>query len=173
METTWHRVRRACLPLISRVTAMSTHPSSSIHFPAAGTLDSRAIVWRLVLVALIAVSLTSASLAADPKAAVVRLVVNFNDGAEVHFTGIKWHDGLTVLDALGAAQMHPHGVTFSQRGSGSTAMIFKIGDLKNQGSGKNWIYYLNDKPGEVSAGVQKLKAGDAVLWKFEEYDYNR
>jgi hypothetical protein len=112
---------------------------------------------------------------AEPKAPAVRLVVDYGDGAQVHFTALPWRDGMTVLDALNAAQAHPHGITFTQKGSGSGAMITKIGDLKNEGGGqnsKNWMYYLNDKAGEVGAGSQRLKPMDAVLWKFEVYEYN-
>ena len=60
---------------------------------------------------------TTGALAAEPKAATVRLVVDYGDGAQVHFTALPWREGMTVLDALGAAQAHPHGITFSQRGS--------------------------------------------------------
>ena len=111
----------------------------------------------------------------EPKASAVRLVVDYGDGAEVHLTALRWREGMTVLDALNAAQAHPHGITFTHRGSGSGAMVTKIGDLKNQGAaenGKNWIFYLNDKVSEVGAGSQRLKPMDAVLWKFEVYDYN-
>lgn len=50
------------------------------------------------------------------------------------------------------------------------AKVEQIGDLTNQGDGKNWIYSVNGKRGEVSAGVQTLKNGDTVLWKFQEYE---
>ena len=54
-------------------------------------------------------------------------------------------------------------------------MIIQIGSAKNEGGAagsKNWMYYLNDKAPEVGAGVQQLRPGDAVLWKFQVYDYN-
>ena len=99
-------------------------------------------------------------------------MVDYGDGVEVHFKALPWRDGMTVLDALVAAQARPHGVTFAHRGSGSSAMITKIGDLKNEGDGKNWLYSVNEKSGEVSAGAHKLKPLDAILWKFQVYDYN-
>ena len=113
-------------------------------------------------------------LAADAKGpASVRLVVDYGDGVETHFTALKWANGMTALDALSAAKSHKHGISFEQRGSADTALVTKIGDLKNEGNGKNWLYSVNGKPGEVSAGIQPLKAGDAVLWKFQTYDYNQ
>jgi len=113
--------------------------------------------------------------AAEPAPATVRLIVDYGDGVQVHFTALAWREGMTVLDALTAAQAHRHGISFVHHGSGSTAMVTKIGDLKNEGGageGKNWLYRLNDKPGEVGAGAAKLKPADVVLWKFQAYDYN-
>jgi len=113
--------------------------------------------------------------AADPAPATVRLVVDYGDGVEVHFKALRWREGMTVLDALTAAKSHPRGIAFSQRGSGSSAMITAIGGLQNEGAGeksKNWLYYVNAKAAEVGAGVLKLKPGDVVLWKFQVYDYN-
>jgi hypothetical protein len=109
----------------------------------------------------------------EPKASTVRLVVDYGDGVEVHFTALPWREDMTVLNALSAAQAHRHGMSFTQRGAGASAMITKIGDVKNEGDGRNWLYYVNEKQGEVSAGVMKLKPGDAVLWRFETYDYNQ
>ncbi|MBI3837942.1 MAG: DUF4430 domain-containing protein [Planctomycetia bacterium] len=129
-----------------------------------------------IVVAMTCLGLTTAgAMAAEPKASTVRLAIDYGDGVQVHFTALPWREGMTVLDALNAAQAHPHGITFTHRGSGTSAMITKIGDLKNQGGGensKNWIFYLNDKAGEVGAGSQRLKPLDQVLWKFEVYDYN-
>ena len=43
-------------------------------------------------------------------------------------------------------------------------------DLKNEGGGgRGWTYRVNGKLGDRSLGVFPLKAGDAVLWKFEKY----
>ena len=82
---------------------------------------------------------------------------------------------MTVVDALIAARSHTHGLAFSQRGAGSSAMITSLGDQSNEGGGeksRNWLYYVNDKPAEVGAGVRKLKPGDVILWKFQVYQYN-
>ena len=132
----------------------------------------RATLALLLAVAVLQTASGGLAIGADPQAPTVRLVIDYGDGVEVHFTTLKWRDGMTALDALGAAQAHRHGITFTQKGSGANAMITKIGDVKNEGAGKNWIYYVNDKTAEVSAGIQSIKAGDAVLWKFEVFHYN-
>ena len=63
-------------------------------------------------------------------------------------------------------------ITFTQKGTGRSTLVTKIGDLANEGSGKNWLYYVNDKPGEESAAIHEIKADDTVLWRFQKYDYN-
>ena len=133
-----------------------------------------------VLVALVLWSMplgvASAAEPASPNAAAtattVRLVVRYGDGVETHFTALPWKKGMTVLDALAASQKHRHGITFVQRGKGTTTLVTQIGDVKNEGAGKNWIFSVNDKTADVGAGGYELKAGDAILWKFAEYDYN-
>ena len=115
----------------------------------------------------------AAIMSTEPKPASVRLVVDYGDGAEEHFSGLAWREGMTVLDALSAAQAHKHGITFSRRGTGASTFVTKIGDLTNEGNGKNWMYSVNDKAGEHSAAVHPIKAGDAVLWRFQTYDYNQ
>jgi len=100
------------------------------------------------------------------------LVVRYGDGVETHFTALPWQKGMTALDGLVAAQKHRRGITFVQRGKGASALVTQIGELKNEGSGKNWIFSVNDKTADVGAGAYELKAGDAILWKFAEYDYN-
>src|SRR6185369_3043138 len=107
-----------------------------------------------------AIALVSCHAGAAQKAATVRLVIDYGDGVEVHFTALPWTEEMTALDALTAAQKHPRGITFSHRGSGRSAMITAIGNQKNEGGGeksRNWLFYVNDKPAEVSAGVYKLK----------------
>jgi hypothetical protein len=123
----------------------------------------------------------SPALAADPKpgdskaANTVRLVVDYGDGVETHYTALPWRKGMTVLDALVAAKAHKRSLSYSQRGSGSGTLIIKIGDVANEGGGadnRNWLFNVNGKAVQVGAGVQQLKPGDAVLWKFKVYDYN-
>jgi len=141
---------------------------------------ARLLVLVLVMAAVVGPA-AQASLAADPKpsetktANAVRLVVDYGDGVETHYTAIPWRDGMTVLDALAAAKAHKRSLTYAQRGSGSGALITKIGDATNEGGGadsRNWLFYVNGKAVQVGAGVQQLKPGDAVLWKFKVYDYN-
>jgi hypothetical protein len=103
-------------------------------------------------------------------AEVVKLAVDYGDGAEKHFTQIAYKEGMTVLDVVRVAEKHPHGITAEVRSSGATAFLTKIDDVANSGSGKNWVYRVNGKLGDRSIGIHKLQAGDAVLWRFQEYE---
>ncbi len=139
-------------------------------------VGARRATLALSLVGLLLLSPTAISAQdADPKPATVRLIVDYGDGVQTHFTALPWREGMTVLDALSAASKHARGVTFGQRGSGGAAMITQIGDAKNEGGGldsRNWLFYVNRQQGKVSAGKQTLSPGDTALWRFQVYDYN-
>ena len=100
----------------------------------------------------------------------VRLIIDYGDGVQKHFTQLPWRQEMTVLDALLLAHKHPRGIRLEYRGKAATAMVTGIDDLTNQGGqGRNWIYRVNREPGSRSCGIQPLEAGDTVLWKFETY----
>ena len=74
----------------------------------------------------------------------------------------------TVLLSLERAQ-NLKKLKFESRGSGETAFISEIDGVKNEGaSGKNWIYRVNDKLGDKSAGVFEVNPGDTISWSFGE-----
>ena len=73
------------------------------------------------------------------------------------------------MDVMLAAKKHPRGIHFEYKGKGATALLTKIDDVTNEGRGRNWLYRVNGDPGDRSMGVFELKAGDAVLWKFDKY----
>lgn len=127
----------------------------------------RPSVYTLCL-ALLCLSVLANVLPAAETAPQIRIVIDYGDGVEKHFTALTWKEGMTVLDAMQAAKSHPRGVTFKHRGSGATAFLLQIDDKENQGREGNWVYRVNDKLAERSFGAQELKAGDAVLWKFEK-----
>ncbi|MEX0711241.1 MAG: DUF4430 domain-containing protein [Pirellulales bacterium] len=109
--------------------------------------------------------------APKPKAKTLRVVIDYGDGVEKHFTRLAWSDGLTVLDAMQAASESPHGIAFKYTGRGETAFATQIDDLKNQGAGKkNWMYSVNGKRADRSFGVYKPAAADVVRWEFVEYN---
>ena len=102
----------------------------------------------------------------------VRLIIDYNDGVEKHFTALVFRDGMTVLDAVKAAKASPHGITFVHRGRGPTALLTQIDDLKNQGGGrskKNWLFKVNGKLATVGFGSYRLEPADVIRWTFGVY----
>jgi hypothetical protein len=99
----------------------------------------------------------------------VRLTVDYGDGVAKTVNDLAWSKGNTVLDAMKAATSRPHGISFSYTGSGVTAVLTKIDDVQNQGSGagkKNWQYSVNGANGDRSFATFELQAQDQVLWRF-------
>lgn len=103
----------------------------------------------------------------DGKAAEhVALVIDYGDGCQKHFTALPWKKGMTVLDAMQAAERHPRGIRIKYRGAGETAFLTQIDDLENEGAGKNWLYRVNDKTANKSFAAWILEPGDSILWRF-------
>ena len=122
----------------------------------------------LVLVSLGVVS----AFAQQAKPKTIRLVIDYGDGVEKHFTALPWSEGMTALDAMNRAKASPHGITFKYSGKGASAFLSKIDDLENEGgiaNGKNWIYRVNDKLATKGLGIYKLRPSDVVKWCFEAF----
>ncbi|MHC4107435.1 MAG: DUF4430 domain-containing protein [Planctomycetota bacterium] len=103
----------------------------------------------------------------------VRLVVDYNDGVQKHFTALPWKKGMTVLDAMKLAKASPHGITFEYRGSAADAFLTRIDDLENQGGEadkKNWLFWVNTRFADRSFGIQELEPADVVLWRFGKWE---
>ena len=120
---------------------------------------------------------SAAALATGPEKAAptrtVRLIVDYGDGVEKHFTALAFRDGMTVLDAVKAAKASPHGIAFVHRGQGPTALLTQIDDLKNQGGGRskrNWLFKVNGKLATVGFGGYRLKPADVIRWTFGVYE---
>jgi len=111
--------------------------------------------------------------AEEPAAKSVRLVIDYGDGVEKHFTRIAWKPGMTVLDALEQAAQAKHGIEIKYRGRGETAFLMKIDDLRNESGGRdsrNWFYSVNGKLAMKSFGIYEPDRGDEILWKFGPYE---
>jgi hypothetical protein len=126
---------------------------------------------RAVLAAAVVLTFASAwlQIAAGAADDTVRLIVDYGDGAAKTIADLPWAKGNTVLDAMKEATTRRHGISFSFTGSGDTAMLTKIDDVANEGSGagkKNWQYWVNGNRGDRSFATFELQAHDTVLWRF-------
>ena len=99
----------------------------------------------------------------------VKLIVDYGDGVEKHFTSIAWRDAMTVQDVTIAATKVARGIQIKQRGRKATAFLSQIDDLANQATGKSWIYRVNGKLADRSFGVHAVAAGDVITWSFEDF----
>lgn len=125
--------------------------------------------WLIACLTLSVLATAGYCTAADESPKTVKLVVDYGDGVEKHFTAIAWEERMTVLGALSAAQKHAHGIRYESKGRGATTLVTKIDDVENEGDGRNWMYEVNGKLADKSCGIFELQAGDAVLWKFDTY----
>ena len=120
---------------------------------------------------LLIVGATASSQAADPVENTVSLTIDFDDGSQLRFTRLAWHDEMTALGSLAAAAKHARGVEYKVRGTGSIAFVTEIDSLANEGgSGRNWMFKVNGKVSKVGAGSQEIKPGDQVEWLFVRYE---
>ncbi|MGP1345646.1 MAG: DUF4430 domain-containing protein [Phycisphaerales bacterium] len=108
--------------------------------------------------------------AKQPAALTVRLIIDFNNGAQRVYTNLAWQKDMTVLDALRQASEHPNGFELEFRGAGETAFITAIDGVANERGGresKNWLFWVNTQFSNRSAGVSALAPGDVVLWRYD------
>lgn len=104
-----------------------------------------------------------------PPPPTVKLIIDYRDGVQKHFTALPWKAGMTVLDALQAAGRHPRGIKIGLRGKGATAFVTQIDDVENEGRGQNWVFRVNGELARKSCGALEVKAADTILWTFGEY----
>lgn len=131
-----------------------------------------AVLGIVAILAAAGTSRPSTALGAEPKAAsaTIQVVIDYGDGFQRRYTSIAWRNGMTVTDALQAVAKHPRGIASRVRGQGELAFVESIDAVGNEGgSGKNWIFYVNDRMGESSAGATEVPEGGVVAWKFEAY----
>jgi hypothetical protein len=102
----------------------------------------------------------------EPATETVTVVIDPGEGQAKTYADITLSENMTVVDVL--EKLKPRGLSFESRGNGATAFVESINGIKNAGSGKNWIYYVNDEKSTVGAGVYILKPDDVILWKYTD-----
>ena len=123
-----------------------------------------------LLLMLLALAAGQCELRAEETAKQYKLVIDYGDGSQKHFTALPWKEGLTVLEATKIAEKHPRGITAKIRSSGSTAFLTQIDNVANEGDGRNWVFRVNGELGDRSAGIYQINAADTVLWRFQKYE---
>lgn len=105
---------------------------------------------------------------------IVRLEIDFGNGARRVFDALPYQAGMTVADVMARARSFRPGISFKQVGEGATAFLTELEGLKNEGaSGRNWQYEVAGAPGTKSFSLQSVAAGELVRWSFAGADANR
>lgn len=100
----------------------------------------------------------------------VKLTIDSGD-PKVTTVKVPYAEKMTVRDLLKAAEAQ--GITAEYKGEDAGAMLQSLQGIKNEGGdkeAKNWIFYVNGKPANVSSAVYSLQPGDAIIWRFEKYE---
>lgn len=98
----------------------------------------------------------------------VALTIDFGNGARREFDALPWREGMTVGDAMAAAREFQPAIAYTQRGTAAGAFLTSLEGVANEGSdGRNWLYRVDDLPGESSFAVHPLAPGQRVLWIFD------
>jgi len=98
----------------------------------------------------------------------VDLAVDFGSEKKPIAVAVVCSEDSTVLSILERAH-NTKDLDLKFRGSGETAFVESIDGVKNEGAGgKNWIYRINGKTGDKSAGIYEVDPGDTVSWTFGE-----
>jgi hypothetical protein len=109
-----------------------------------------------------------------PTGEVVRLEIDFGNGARRVFDAVPYEAEMTVADVLAQAREFRPGITFTHIGAGKGGFLTELEGLKNEGaSGRNWRYEVAGTPGTMSFCLQKVAAGDLVRWSFAGENENR
>ncbi len=136
-------------------------------------LRTRPLLAMILLLSAVSFVIGRQPIGASPPA--VRLVIDYADGVEKHFNAIPYRANMNAKDALDAAKAlpQPRGLAYESRGSGERALLLSIDGLANEGAGdnaRNWLYWINDTPGDRAFAVAPLNPGDTVAWRFARYD---
>ncbi len=103
-----------------------------------------------------------------PAGKMVRLQVDFGNGATKDFAALAWHKGMTIADLMEQARRFRPPMQYRQQGKGPAAFLDSIEGVKPESnSGRGWKYRVNGQHGEVSFGIHPLQPGDHVLWSIE------
>ena len=102
---------------------------------------------------------------------VVKLEIDFGNGARRSFDSLPWKAEMTVEDVMLAARDFRPGISYSQIGEGAKGFLTELEGLKNEGfAGRNWQYDVAGSPGTRSFCLETVDAGELVRWTFAAQD---
>ena len=110
--------------------------------------------------------------------ATASMTIDYSNGSTKSFTTIPWSHGLTILEALEAAQSTPPGLAMEQGSDRVGAVIVhQLDGMPNEGQGE-WRFWVGSRPGPERLGTKtsfgfnpksraanEVHSGDHVLAK--------
>ncbi len=101
------------------------------------------------------------------KAQTVSVMLDFGDGTVKSFDAVPFTDGQSLFDVMKQLSERGDGFVFKYQPPGQYGILIdQIGDKAGGADGKYWLWWENDRMGQVASDAYKLKQGDIVEWKF-------
>lgn len=89
--------------------------------------------------------------------------------------GVKYQAAIkpdsSVYDFMSALKEQNQFDFVSRNYSAMGFFVEEINGVKNDPAGKNWLYYVNGQPAQVSVAYYKLKNNDTIEWKYEKKSF--
>ena len=102
----------------------------------------------------------------------LRLTIEFGDRREPVTGSIEYTENLSVLNLLMAVTSEKR-IKVDFRGSGSTAFVTAIDEIRGGEAGNEyWVFLVNDKLANEGSGTLVVNPGDHVLWRMGKYPAN-
>lgn len=79
--------------------------------------------------------------------------------------------GASVYDLMNLLKAENKIIFFGKDYSELGFFVEEINGLRNNQSGKNWVYYVNGRPAQVGVSNYMIKTGDIIEWKYEEKSF--
>lgn len=96
----------------------------------------------------------------------VSLMFDYGDGTVKTYEKVSFTEGQTLFDATKAA-IEADGLPFRFQPPGPYGILIEqIGPMAGGTDGKYWLWYENNRMGQVASDAYILKAGDVIEWKF-------
>lgn len=96
----------------------------------------------------------------------VSIMLDFGDGTVKTYEYADFLKGQTLFDVMKNLSVRER-FDFKYQPPGQYGILIdQIGPMAGGTDGKYWLWYENNRMGQVASDVYKLKSGDVIEWKF-------
>lgn len=100
------------------------------------------------------------------KARTVSVMFDYGDGTVKTYEHLAFTEGQTLFDATKTA-IEGDGLPFRYQPPGQYGILIdQIGSMAGGTDGKYWLWYENNRMGQVASDAYVLQPGDVIEWKF-------